>query len=214
MKLRVYLSSSRFDEAVEFGFPSLSDTDSLPSSSRPSLSTHRYKTAPPDLETFFNDDSPSLLNALDTDDEDAASLPDFDAPVTPSDAFFGHTHRLPTMNKEHSTSQECMDLYSSSKPKIRHLSPEPPYLAPAATRKAGREMTLRMTLTRPDLRDPRLDDMRSAEHDGGKTMSQGEEVDPFQLEELPPARDGRTLWDPVPREGGRVKKLWRKISGQ
>ncbi|KAL8823806.1 MAG: hypothetical protein Q9191_005535 [Dirinaria sp. TL-2023a] len=221
MKLRLYLSPSKFDEAVEFGFPSLSDTDSLPPSSRPSLSNHRYKTSPPDLETFFDDDSPSLLNALDTDD-DSASLPDMDSPVTPSDAFFAHTHRLPTTSNKapssSSTSKECTDLYTSLKPKIRYLSPEPPYLAATTTKKAGagvgvggREMTLRMTLTRPDLRDPRLDDMRSGDQPEVYSV---EEVDPFQLEELPPARDGHTLWDPVPREGGKVKKLWRRISGQ
>ena len=213
MKLRLYLSPSKFDEAVEFGFPSISDTDSLPPSSRPSLSRHRYKTAPSELQTFFDDDSPSLLNALDTDD-DTTSLPDFDAPVTPLDAFFEHTHRLPTTSSKapSSTSKEYSDLSSSLKPRIRYLSPEPPYIPGTAKKAGGREMTLRMTLTRPDLRDPRLDDMKSEDQHDDYTVS--EEVDPFQLDELPPARNGRTLWDPVPSEGGRVKKLWRRISGQ
>lgn len=127
LKLRVYLASpSKFDEAVEFGFPSLAQ--------RPPLSGRRYATAPANPETFFDDDSPSLFNALDTsddDDDNAASLPDLD-PITPSSAVFPNIHRLPLSKRPStekctsttSTSNDSHDLRSTLKPKIRYLSPQ------------------------------------------------------------------------------------------
>jgi len=189
LKVRVYLASpSKFDEAVEFGFPPLSRT-----ASRPSLSTRRCVTAPANSETFFHEDSPSLFNALDTsDDEDSASLPDLD-PTTLSSAVFQSTHRLPSLER---TSNGCNDLRSSLKPRIRYLSPEP-YCPPT---NGAREMTLRMTLTRPGL--------RTREERRGKPES-----DPLALDELPPARNGRTIWDSVPKEKG-WKRMWRRVSGK
>lgn len=188
-KLRVYLASpSKFDEAIEFGFPRISET-----ASRPSLSTRRCFTAPADSETFFHEDSPSLLNALDTsDNEDSASLPDLD-PTTPSSAVFQSTHPLPALER---TSNNCNDLRSSLKPKIRYLSPAP-YCQPS---NGAREMTLRMTLTRPDL--------RTGEEKRGKPES-----DPLALDELPPARNGRTIWDTVPRDNG-WKRMWKRVNGK
>ena len=189
LKVRVYLASlSKFDEAVEFGFPSLSDKPS-----RPSLSHRRYVTAPANPETFFDDDSPSLLNALDTsEDEDSSSLPDLD-PVTPSSTVFQSRHRLPSSKR---TSTDCTDLQSSLKPKIRYLSPQP--YSPATN--GAREMTLRMTLTRPDLRTY-------------EDKAEEVENDPLALDELPLAINGRTIWDPVPREGG-WRRMWKRISGK
>jgi len=189
LKLRVYLASpSNFDEAVDFGFPALSKT-----ASRPSLSTRRCVTAPANPKTFFDEDGPSLLNTLDTsDDEDSASLSDLD-PSTPSSANSQSTHRLPSLER---TSNRCNDLRSSLKPKIRYLSPEP-YCQPT---NGPREMTLRMTLTRPEL--------RTGEEKRGKPKS-----DPLALDELPPARNGRTIWDTVPREKG-WKRIWKRVSGK
>lgn len=189
LKLRVYLASpSKFDEAVEFGFPPLSET-----ASRPSLSTRRCVTAPAVPETFYHEDSPSLLNALNTSDhEDSASLPELD-PTTPSSTVSKSTYRLPLLER---TPNGCNDLRSLLKPKLRYLSPEP-YCQPT---NGAREMTLRMTLTRPDL--------RSGEEKRGKP-----ENDPLALSDLPPARNGRTIWDKVPREKG-WKRMWKRVSGK
>ena len=217
LKVRLYLASTaKFDEALEFGFPSLEENkeNTFPIQGRPSLSSHRYNTAPAAGQTFFDDSSPSVFNAFefpgeedddddDDDDKDAASLPDLDMPRTPSEAFFRNTHRLPTtsssMNSrlasKPSSKRPSIDypseLQTSLKPKIRYLAPD-----------GNREMTLRMTLTRPDL--------RSAE----ETKLYGEAGDPLALEELPPTRNGRTLWDEPPKQGGFVRRIWRRVSGK
>lgn len=188
LKLRVYLASaSKFDEAIEFGFPALSEQ-----ARRPSLSNHRCVTAPANPETFYDDDSPTLLNALDmSDTEDSSSLPDVD-PLTPSSINFHNTHRLPSSKR---ASSEYTDLQTSLKPKIRYLSTEPPSLSyPGA-----REMTLRMTLTRPDLR--------------GEQGVEKSQTDPLALDELPPAQNGHTIWDEVPREKG-WKRVWKRVSAK
>lgn len=59
-------------------------------------------------------------------------------------------------------------------------------------------MTLRMTLTRPDLRkdDPPLYKIDS---------------DPLALQDLPPINDSSDIWESQPK-GGIVKKLWHKMS--
>ena len=189
LKLRVYLGSpSKFDEAIEFGFPP------LPAPERPSLFDRRYATAPANPETFFDDSTPSLFNALDNPSEDdeaeSSSLPDLD-PGTPSSAIFTPTHRLPRPFHESN-----IDLRSALKPKLRYLAPEPPRSS-SGSHSAAREMTLRMTLTRPELR---------MEEEKGKS-------DPLALAELPPARNGRTIWDAAPREKG-WKRVWRRMSGK
>ena len=188
LKLRVCVASpSKFDEAVEFGFPPLSET-----ASRPSLATRRCFTAPTNSETFFYEDRPSLFNALDTsEDEESASLADLD-PTTPSSTVFQSVHRIPSLER---TTSDCDDLRSSLKPKIRYLSPEP-YCPPM---NGAREMTLRMTLTRPDLRTGEAK---------GKPGN-----DPLALDELPPTRDGRTIWDAAPREKS-WKRMWKRVNGK
>ena len=63
-------------------------------------------------------------------------------------------------------------------------------------------MTLRMTLTRPDLRD---------KEDVGKW---GLERDPLALDDLPAGGNGIALWEQPPKQGGIVRKFWRKVSGK
>ena len=59
-------------------------------------------------------------------------------------------------------------------------------------------MTLRMTLTRPDLRS-------------GEDMGRG--CDPLALSELPPTRDGRTLWDREEPKVGVMRRVLRRFGG-
>ena len=63
-------------------------------------------------------------------------------------------------------------------------------------------MTLRMTLTRPDLRD---------KEQVGTWL---ERNDPLALGKLELAGDGMTMWDERPKQGGIVRKIWRKFSGK
>lgn len=221
LKLRVYLASpQKFDEAIEFGFPSMDDAENMPFL-RPSLSRN-HNTAP--CKTFLYDDQPSLIDALDDDeDDDTASLPERDAPYTPMDSAFHDGVLLspsiatssgssPTLFAPHTSPRQLhqsplqtlsrtspRQQYTISKPIIRHDAHEP-----FAQLLAGsREMTLRMTLTRPDLR---ADEKALYAHTTGD--------DPLALEHLPPPKRDADIWDSMPKDRGIVKKLWRKVSGR
>ncbi len=195
LKLRVYLASPQnFDEAIEFGFPSMEDTEDRPLS-RPSLS-RAHKTAP--CKTFLHDDIPSLFDALDDDDdaESTTSLPERDAPYTPVDSVFKHDATLISPSVA-ASSGSSSTLFP--RPALRHHTSEP-----FAQLLAGsREMTLRMTLTRPDLR---------ADEKALYANTTGD--DPLALEHLPPTKKEAKIWDQLPKEGGTWKKFWRKMSGK
>ena len=195
LKLRVYLASPQnFDEAIEFGFPSMEDTEDRPLG-RPSLSPGR-KTAP--CKTFLHDDIPSLFDALDDNDdaESTASLPEREAPYTPMDGVFNHDATLLSPSVA-ASSGSSSTLFP--KPTLRHHTSEP-----FAQLLAGsREMTLRMTLTRPDLR---------ANEKALYANTTGD--DPLALEHLPPTKKEANIWDQLPKEGGTMKKFWKRVSGK
>lgn len=195
LKLRVYLASPQnFDEAIEFGFPSMEDTEYRPLS-RPSLS-RAHKTAP--CKTFLHDDIPSLFDALDDDDdaESTTSLPERDAPYTPMDSVFNHDAALLSPSVA-TSSGSSNTLFPKST--VRHHTSEP-----FAQLLAGsREMTLRMTLTRPDLR---------ADEKALYANTTGD--DPLALEHLPPTKKEADIWDQLPKERGTLKKFWKRVSGK
>lgn len=196
LKLRIYLASpDKFDEAIEFGFPSMEDTEDQPLS-RPVL-TRNYKTA--SCQTFLHDDNPSLFDALDASDDDDAesttSLPERDASYTPMDQFFtGATLLSPSIPPSSGSSSAMV-----SKPIVRHHTSEP-----FAQLLAGsREMTLRMTLTRPDLR---------ADEKALYASTTGD--DPLALEHLPPPKKEADIWDQSPKDRSIVKKIWHKFRSE
>lgn len=80
LKLRVYLASpQKFDEAIEFGFPS-SDSSAIPYRDLPSAKGQSDGIFSPDSEkfkTFLEDDKSSIYS-------DDASLPDPESPRTPT----------------------------------------------------------------------------------------------------------------------------------
>ncbi|KAI1214043.1 uncharacterized protein F4807DRAFT_468058 [Annulohypoxylon truncatum] len=128
LKLRVYLASpQKFDEAIEFGFPSNDPSSAGAYRDLPSAKDQSRLMFSPDSEkfkTFLSDDRSSTYS------EDA-SLPDPESPRTPN-----------TLDKHVKPLQlPATDDYSSR--------PSEGYAQVPA---ASREMTLRMTLTRPDLR--------------------------------------------------------------
>ncbi|KAI1459409.1 hypothetical protein F4805DRAFT_421460 [Annulohypoxylon moriforme] len=128
LKLRVYLASpQKFDEAIEFGFPSNDPPSADTYKDLPSTRDQSRLMFSPDSEkfkTFLSDDRSSTYS------EDA-SLPDPESPRTPN-----------TLDKHVKPLQlSAADDYSSR--------PSESYAQVPA---ASREMTLRMTLTRPDLR--------------------------------------------------------------
>lgn len=141
-KLRTYLvSPQKFDEAIEFGFPSASDTEGVtPHFQLPPITNHSRKFSR-DMQTFLRDGKLSFFEettnhenqGLESDED---SVPDAESPATPSST--GHSFRLHSRQISHS-----------------RLSPvDQAPLSPTYQKFANlnREMTLRMTLTRPDLR--------------------------------------------------------------
>ena len=177
MKLRQYLvSPQKFDEAVEFGFPSSDGANKeniTPQRSRASLRRSDI--------TFYNEEDASLSDLC-----DESSVPDSDVPLTPSDLDtpFRSSHRLPTTSID----------------SIRGGKSTP-----------TREMTLRMTLTRPELR---ADEVALY---GWQGRGKG---DPLSLAELPTLADetngmgafaGSDSWAPVAKDEGVVMKLLRRM---
>lgn len=114
MKFRVYLASPhKFDEAIEFGFPS---TDAAQGQERTSHGKVASQESPK-LHTFLEDDASSIYSE--------ASAADPASPKTPEAA----EHARASHDKAPGPRKDFSQALASS-----------------------REMTLRMTLTRPDLR--------------------------------------------------------------
>ncbi|KAI5865002.1 hypothetical protein GGS23DRAFT_403675 [Durotheca rogersii] len=128
LKLRVYLASpQKFDEAIEFGFPSNDASSSSPYGDFPGARAYPRGPLSADSEqfkTFLADDESSTYS------EDA-SVSDPESPRTPQ--LDKHARPLQLAGAEPHHSARHAEAYAQ---------------APAASR----EMTLRMTLTRPDLR--------------------------------------------------------------
>ena len=192
LKLRLFLASpQKFDEAIEFGFPSLQDDDVYipPNQYRPPTRKHRNVPGP---LTWFHESSPSILDTLVSESEsDSASISD-----TPRSPAFRdpHQHRSPRHTKPIDTSAPRKPyLTAKSYPATR------PYYARVLP--STREMTLHMTLTRPDLRkdDERAEGVYSDE-------------DPLALEHLPSLGSGADIWESLPANNGVVRKLWQKVS--
>lgn len=178
MKLRVYLASpQKFDEAIEFGFPSM-QSSTIVKSTRP-------KTSPRSTESnrhlFLHDDTPSLS---DGDDHDFETL---DSPRTPEMAVFSN---VPSRSKESSLDRPII------KPKVVRDFTEP-YVHGLSS---NREMTLHMTLTRPDLRSP-------------EEKSSTREINAQPLEQAPLhfSDDVASFWDSLPDEESKMKKLFRRL---
>lgn len=206
LKLRVYLASpQKFDEVIEFGFPSLeSRDDNVPRRAKSAgngWQGNDYNTT--NTHSFLDDDG-ATFSEVDRADLDDASLPDLDAPDTPSDATFKPTHRLPHLSRPHPTDSNG-PMRPHSKPRTSDSY--------ARVVPSGREMTLRMTLTRPDLRDD-----ETALYDWQDGL---EKDDPLALDELPFGAEGAggmagpfggpDGWGPT-KDDGMVKRMWKKVS--
>ena len=183
LKLRVYLASpQKFDEAIEFGFPSLEDTPpQRPFSRRPSVSKPQASFV--DGLTFLDNDK--VVGPKDKDFGDSLSLAESDSPPTPVDMSFRVTSRQPQP-------KQSTDY---ARPPMMHAHTEPYMMGWGG----NREMTLRMTLTRPELR---ADDI----------MLHPKEKDPLALEDLQYSPEGGDVWTKVPQKGdGMFGKLWKKV---
>ncbi|KAM6531435.1 hypothetical protein FSOLCH5_000903 [Fusarium solani] len=126
-KLRAYLASpQKFDEAIEFGFPSKDGSPREPTFTRPVGSKKENAKEPEKFRSFLEDDRSSKYS-------DDASVAEPDSPKTP----------------------QLFDKPAPVRP-ARTSTEQPPCAARSdksvLDQACCREMTLRMTLTRPDLR--------------------------------------------------------------
>ncbi|KAJ8117276.1 hypothetical protein OPT61_g1483 [Boeremia exigua] len=135
-KLRMYLASpQKFDEAIEFGFPSTAEHETAtPHYHLPPVAKHSRKFSR-DMHTFLRDGKLSFFEDKNSDNQglesDGESIVDLESPRTPSSTglyFRLHTRQMSSID-----------------------SNGPP-TSPLGFAHVNREMTLRMTLTRPELR--------------------------------------------------------------
>lgn len=199
-KLRMYLASpQKFDEAIEFGFPSTADNDILgPHYQLPHIGNHARKFSR-DMHTFLRDGKLSFLEDSTTGGNqglalsDADSVADMESPTTPSSTGLSF--------REH--------------PSHRQSSIDSPLASPAhsGSGQMNREMTLRMTLTRPDLR---ANDDQLYGWQGFPSPKQVVKEDPLALEDLVFTDDttgtkGAFYVKPKPR-GNLVTRILKRAS--
>jgi hypothetical protein len=195
LKLRVYLASpQKFDEAIEFGFPSLETRDSF-SQNRPEVGSRRTNGS---ARTFLEDDSGSLFEDehehIYKDADEGSSIDETDSPLTPKTPVPRTSRSL-----RHGTSESSSGPIRPRRTPSRSESNNQLHHHRTPTT-VNREMTLHMTLTRPDLRT--ADDIAATKQS---------EDDPLRLAELPTTDAVNPIWDTLPPEGGMVRKMWRKL---
>ncbi|KAI2709443.1 hypothetical protein CBS147326_9358 [Penicillium roqueforti] len=181
LKLRVYLASpQKFDEAIEFGFPSLDQNNKenvSPEPITPKSISPRPTLVNSDFGTFFEDDDGTMVGSPGSVEKEPIPSPvlkQWDA------------------SRPSESSVLLQRRQSSWLPGTKAVPQRLP---------GNREMTLKMTLTRPDLR---------TYSPSPPTSSTGKE-DPLRLAELPPADRSQSIWDSDLDEQGMVKKMWRKL---
>lgn len=194
-KLRQYLSSpQKFDEAVEFGFPSNAnapDADVL-------FRNHK-STSSNDAQAFLKDEVISFIDRYDDDASENSSEECPDSPATPTDGdelFRRKPYGSSIFASLDSTDVPSLNFKMDSEVFAHRISQEP---------LANREMTLRMTLTRPDLR---------ADDEDLYGWSRKED-DPLALEQLPMSDDttgenGAFAVKPNNRRSGIFKRMFGK----
>jgi hypothetical protein len=170
LKLRIYLASPQnFDEAIEFGFPALNDKKILSS-----------KRTSADIRT-----SSQVFSGTFLDDDDTS-------------AFGERSEKLSNVSRLSYVVQDACsaDLAFPEKGRQSWLLPPKPTTQQYP---GNREMTLKMTLTRPDLR----------------TGVSPPATEPPRVAELPPEDSGYQVWGSnVDDEQGLMRKMWRKFRKQ
>lgn len=226
LKLRVYLASpQKFDEAVEFGFPSLFNKENEPEHQHQRTgSTTRSKNVPESNRTFFQDDAASTHGDQITQ-----------ATGAPFGIWSGttetqcYTTRQDSTTSKPRTRRHTANTRSKSDSNVLRPRTVPSNVQPYVKSSAhNREMTLKMTLTRPDLRaadcgppSPAFSPVGPFEQPfptSGQSRRASllptlrpSEDDPLRLEALPTLGSYGNIWDTVPEEKGVMKKMWRKI---
>ncbi|CZT45475.1 uncharacterized protein RSE6_05789 [Rhynchosporium secalis] len=207
LKLRVYLASpQKFDEAIEFGFPSLDGvSDGVDKENKPPSHISKEVSGAKKLlglevdQSFLSDDMSSLF-------DDDVSMADPESPLTPrgDTGFRSQNNSIATSgSKDSKKSSSDYSHLGISKPMIVK-QPE----AYTHLMAGSREMTLRMTLTRPDLR---ADETTIYAWQRCKSpLSEGPSSSIDEKSDIRGPLGGIDGWGPD-RETGVVKRFWNKV---
>ena len=152
------------------------------------MSPARPATSPRSTEeserTFYKDDVDSLFEDVNSDE----SCTDSDSPSTPHESLFEPVR---------DSTQDPLRNSDGARPVILRRKLSEPHTQVSGHR---REMTLHMTLTRPDLRTTEAVEPAPAttyKSMLGQNVYWGSEP--------------QSIWDTLPMEESRMKKLWRKF---
>lgn len=189
MKLRVYLASPhKFDEAIEFGFPSIDEVQGCEKGPGPGPGQDEAK-----LGTFLEDDLSSLYSEASAAESESPRTPE--APEKPMAARAGRASQDPGPGPSQGQVQGLKADYAQ---------------APASSR----EMTLRMTLTRQDLRAAE-DQMYGWQRLPAGRRSQATSRDEAAWDCSPKESIERQLaamdQELLAADNGVVKRLWNRV---
>lgn len=217
LKLRVYLASpQKFDEAIEFGFPS---ADVLSAAPVPGKESDRRQSRLKDLDSsanmhsFLADDDDNENDKISLN-SDHASMADPDSPKTP--------HAFDT--KPLSRAPRPLRLVSTETPNLGEIGGTAMEAAGYAQAPASsREMTLRMTLTRPDLRahEDQIYGWQQAQFQSGRKSTtvrySGVDGGPAYIgdgigkESMERGAVNFDQWSPHPTDKGVMKRIWNRV---
>ncbi|KAF3769266.1 hypothetical protein M406DRAFT_350128 [Cryphonectria parasitica EP155] len=157
-KLRAYLSSpTKFDEAVQFGFPATDSQQQMSTTTSDRKRQSRQRLSPAasseNMRSFLyfdGDEDDEDLSDDNDDDDDVSSVSDPESPRTPQ---MGGLMPPPGHHPPTRTSTDPLHLDSGHHRRVPTVVSKPMTSdSHAPSSLASREMTMRMTLTRPDLR--------------------------------------------------------------
>ncbi|OAX81302.1 hypothetical protein ACJ72_04356 [Emergomyces africanus] len=199
LKLRVYLASpQKFDEAIEFGFPSLDNEDNI----HPPRISLEPRTTLESTRTFLEDASPTGFPDIILED---GSITD----ISMGSPTFTSTNSQEPQSPTTSSTISPPPTKSQSRKFSVEKSTPPRFIQPIPlacvkhNTPGNREMTLKMTLTRPDL--------RTADSTGNLSPSLSDIGDSLRLAELPVVDENHAIWNSPPEDTGTMRKMWRKL---
>ena len=192
LKLRMYLgSASRFDEVIEFGFPSLKEDKDQSSGCRPqTLNTESQR----EFAKYFG--TTTTCSGITPTVHEPASSPES---IRTSSDFFS----IPYQSLSETKSTTPQDRKSEYQAQLRNFDRDTLGLI------NRREMTIRMTLTRPDLRANESLLYPHQQQERPRTSHDGYNKDPLQLEPL----SLNEVMPPITPSNQRsfaLKRLWNR----
>ncbi|KAM7190295.1 hypothetical protein V8F20_009802 [Naviculisporaceae sp. PSN 640] len=217
LKLRVYLASpQKFDEAIEFGFPSADVLSAAPVPGKENDRRHsrfKYLDNSANMHSFLADEDDDENDRI-TLNSDHASMADPDSPKTPHAFETKAGSKAPRPHRRVSTEAPNLGEIGGNMMETGGYAQ-----APASSR----EMTLRMTLTRPDLRahEDQIYGWQQAQFQSGRKSTtvrySGVEGGPTYMgdglgkESMDRGAVNFDHWGPHPTDKGVMKRIWNRV---